>query len=212
MSESGKNNSHPGKGLNRRSFLKGMGTGIVGSATLSQGLLSAAPQGPTPSSKSQDITSATVTMTINGKRQSLEVEPRESLAHVLRERLQLTGTKIVCDRGECGACTVILNGRTVYSCMMLALEAEGARITTIEGLAVGEKLHPIQEAFVKHDALMCGYCTPGFELALKGLLDQNPNPNLQEIKRGLSGNICRCGTYPHIFNAALELAGGKGGK
>ncbi len=213
MSEGGKNNSPSGIGLNRRKFLKGMGTGLIGTATLSKGLLGKQAEEKTPvaSARSRDITMATVTMTINGKRYSVEVEPRTTLLHVIREKLGLTGTKKVCGRGECGACTVILNGRTVYSCMTLAVEAHGAKITTIEGLAKSDKLHPVQEAFIKHDAYQCGFCTPGFEVVLKDLLDKNPRPTLEEIKKGLSGNLCRCGAYPHVFDVALELAGRKGG-
>ena len=213
MSESGNNNSPSGGGLNRRKFLKGMGTGLVGTATLSKGLLAEQAEEKTPvaDARSRDIEMAAVTMTINGKRYSVEVEPRTTLLHVIREKLGITGTKEVCGRGECGACTVILNGRTVYACMMLAVEAHGAKITTVEGLAKGDRLHPIQESFIKHDAYQCGFCTPGFELALKDLLDKNPRPTLEEIKKGLAGNICRCGAYPHIFDVALELAGRKGG-
>jgi len=213
MNEGGNNNSPSGGGLNRRNFLKGMGTGLVGTATLSKELLGkpAGEKTPAANTRSRDIKMATVTMTINGKRYSVEVEPRTTLLHVIREKLGLTGTKEVCGRGECGACTVILNGRTVYACMMLAVEAHGAEITTIEGLARGDRLHPVQEAFIKHDAYQCGFCTPGFEMALKDLLDKNPRPTLEEIKKGLSGNICRCGAYPHIFEVALELAGRKGG-
>ena len=213
MSGGGSNNSPSGGGLNRRKFLKGMGTGLVGTATLSKGLLAEQAEEKTPvaDARSRDIEMAAVTMTINGKRYSVEVEPRTTLLHVIREKLGITGTKEVCGRGECGACTVILNGRTVYACMMLAVEAHGAKITTVEGLARGDRLHPIQESFIKHDAYQCGFCTPGFELALKDLLDKNPRPTLEEIKKGLAGNICRCGAYPHIFDVALELAGRKGG-
>ena len=214
MSEEAKLEATGPKGVTRRSFLKGRGTGLVGTAALSQGILAreAKAQVPTPDVISEDITRAVVKLTINGKRYTVEVEPRETLLYVLREKLGLTGTKQVCGKGECGACTVILNGKTVYACMMLAVEAHGAKITTIEGLSKGDKLHPIQQAFIKHDAYQCGFCTPGFELSLKALLEKNPNPNLEEIKKGLSGNLCRCGAYPHIFNVALELAGTKGGR
>ncbi|HUU28142.1 MAG TPA: (2Fe-2S)-binding protein [archaeon] len=214
MRNGGKNNSPPEKGLSRRKFLKGMGTGLVGTATLTQGLLAKEKEDKTPlaTAASREITKAVVSLTINGKPYTAEVEPRETLLYLIREKLGLTGTKAVCERGECGACTVILNGKTVYSCMMLAVQAHGARITTIEGLSAGGKLHPVQEAFIKHDAYQCGFCTPGFEIALKDLLDKNPKASLDQIKEGLSGNLCRCGAYSHIFNAALELAGGKGGK
>lgn len=207
------NNSPPGKGINRRKFIKGMGTGLVGSATLSQGILPGDALGQTPkaSAMSQDIEMAVVQMKINGKSYKVEVEPRALLLDVLREKLQLTGSKKVCDRGECGACTIIFNGETAYACMMLAIEADGAEIKTIEGLGTPEKMHPVQKKFIEHDAYQCGFCTPGFEVAMADLLDKHPNADLATIKEGLSGNICRCGAYPHIFNVALELAGKKGG-
>jgi len=122
------------------------------------------------------------------------------------ERIDLTGTKQVCDRGECGGCTVLMDGKAVYSCMILALDAQGKEITTIESLADGDKLHPIQEAFVEHDALQCGFCTPGFVMSAKALLDENPDPTLEEIKHGLAGNLCRCGAYPRIFEAVQTAA------
>ena len=212
MSKGGNKSSPPAKGLDRRTFLKGMGTGLIGSATISQGILAPDAVAAMAAAKGEEIEKATVTLTINGKKQALEVEPREILLDVLRERLQLTGSKLVCGHGECGACTVILNGRTVYSCMMLAIEADGAKITTIEGLGQPGNLHPVQKKFIEHDAYQCGFCTPGFEISLADLLEKNPNPNIEEIKKGLSGNICRCGAYPHIFNVALDLAGGKGGR
>jgi aerobic-type carbon monoxide dehydrogenase small subunit (CoxS/CutS family) len=146
-----------------------------------------------------------ITLNVNGKDQRLTVEPRVTLLRALRNQLDLTGPKEVCDRGACGACSVQLDGELVTSCMMLAVDAVGKKITTIEGLAKGDKLHPIQEAFVKHDALQCGFCTPGMVMACKALLDKNKSPSLVQIKRGLSGNICRCGTYNRIF-AAVQTA------
>ncbi|MCE5269723.1 (2Fe-2S)-binding protein [bacterium] len=212
MSDNGRK-SPPAAGLSRRGFLKGMGTGLVGSTALADGLLGQQASGAAPkaASRGQDIESAVVSLTVNGKKYTAEVETRLTLLDLLREKFQLTGTKSVCRMGECGACTVIMNGRTVYSCMLLAIEADGAKIETIEGLAKDGKLHPVQEKFIEHDAYQCGFCTPGFEMSLKDLLDKNPNPSLDEIKHGLAGNLCRCGAYPHIFNAALDLAGGKKG-
>lgn len=206
--------SPPGAGLSRRGFLKGVSTGLVGSAALADGLLGQTAAGGAPKAaiRGQDIETAVVSMTVNGKKYTAEVETRLTLLDLLREKFELTGTKSVCRMGECGACTVILNGRTVYACMMLAVEADGATIETIEGLAKDGKLHPLQEGFIKHDAYQCGFCTPGFEMSLKDLLDKNPNPSLEQIKHGLSGNVCRCGAYPHIFNVAVELAGKKGGR
>jgi xanthine dehydrogenase YagT iron-sulfur-binding subunit len=153
-----------------------------------------------------------VTLAINGHRYQLLVEPRWSLLYVLRERLGLTGTKLGCDRGECGACTVLINNIPRYACMTLAVEAEETEITTLEGLMKGETLGPVQQAFLEHDAFQCGYCTPGQIMAAEGLLRANPDPSLEEIQRGMSGNLCRCGAYPHIFKAVKrggELKSGK---
>ena len=143
---------------------------------------------------------------INGRTYRLTVEPRWTLLDVLRNQLDLTGTKRVCDRGECGACTVLRDGQPIYACMTLALDAQEASLQTIEGLAEGGQLHPLQEAFVKHDALQCGFCTPGMVMACKALLDQNSNPSLDEIKQGISGNLCKCGTYTKIFRAVQDAA------
>ena len=143
---------------------------------------------------------------INGNRHQVEVEPRVTLLDVLRNRLQLTGAKEVCDRATCGACTVLVNGQPVYSCMKLAVEMQAQEITTIEGLGGPANLTPIQRAFVECDALMCGYCTPGFVMSLSALFTANRKPTLEEIKKACSGNLCRCGTYPHIFKAAQRVA------
>jgi len=144
---------------------------------------------------------------INGKQHKLKVEPRVTLLSVLRDKLDMTGTKEVCDRGACGACTVHLDGKPVNSCMMLAMDAVGHKLTTVEGLATGDTLDPVQAAFVKHDALQCGYCTPGFVMSIKSLLAKNPKPNEMEVRKACSGNICRCGTYNKIFEAAFAAAG-----
>ena len=146
-----------------------------------------------------------ITLNVNGKDHKLKVEPRVTLLRALRNDLDLTGSKEVCDRGSCGACSVHLDGALVTSCMVLAVDAVGKRVTTIEGLAQGDKLHPIQQAFLDHDALQCGFCTPGMVMACKAVLDQNKAPTLHQIKKGLSGNICRCGTYTNIF-AAVQTA------
>jgi aerobic-type carbon monoxide dehydrogenase small subunit (CoxS/CutS family) len=147
-----------------------------------------------------------VTLTVNGKPFDRVVESRLTLAEFLREELELTGTKVGCNRGECGSCTVILNGRPVYSCSVLAVEATGGEVLTIEGLATGGKLHPIQEAFITHDGLQCGYCTPGMIMSVKALLDRNPHPDEAEIRNAIDGNFCRCGSYPNIINATLDAA------
>jgi xanthine dehydrogenase YagT iron-sulfur-binding subunit len=139
-------------------------------------------------------------------------EARWTLLHVLREVIGLTGAKPGCERGECGACTVLIDGIPRYACLTLAVEAQGHEITTLEGLMNGETLGPVQAAFVEADALQCGYCTPGQIMAVEGLLRANPNPSVEEIRRGVSGNLCRCGAYPHIFKAARRAAELKGGK
>ena len=194
-------------GLSRRGFFKGMGTGLVGTAAISQALCSRGPDKSAGLAEGEEFETAVVSFTLNGQKVSREISADTILLDLLREDLKHTGTKRVCDRGECGACTVIVDGRTAYACMMLALDAQGAEIVTIEGLASGEKLHPVQEKFIEKDAYMCGFCTPGFEMSLKDLLDKNPHPSLDEIKAGLAGNVCRCGAYPHIFEVALDLAG-----
>jgi xanthine dehydrogenase YagT iron-sulfur-binding subunit len=124
----------------------------------------------------------------------------------LRNKLDLTGAKRVCDRGTCGACTVLMNGKTVYACSVLAIDAQGAKIETIENLTAGSKPHPIVPAFVNNDAQQCGYCTPGFVMASKGLLDRNPKPSYEQVKSGLGGNLCRCGTYVGVRQAVLEAS------
>ncbi|MGD2115405.1 MAG: (2Fe-2S)-binding protein [Acidobacteriota bacterium] len=158
---------------------------------------------------------AKVALTVNGRRHRLLVEPRWSLLFVLRERLGLTGTKVGCERGECGACTVLLGDVPRYSCLTLALEAQDQEITTVEGLMRGEELGPVQQAFVEHDAFQCGYCTPGQVVAAEGLLRADGDPSVDAVRLGMSGNLCRCGAYTHIQSAvrrAAELRAGKGGR
>ena len=149
----------------------------------------------------------TLTMTVNNHQVSVEIQPDELLVDVLRDRLGLTGTKIGCNEGECGACTVIMDGQAVLSCLIPALRAEGCHITTIEGLSDGEVLHPLQQAFVEHGAVQCGYCIPGFILSAKALLDRNPNPTGEEIKESIAGNLCRCTGYVKIVEAIESVAG-----
>lgn len=146
-----------------------------------------------------------ITLTVNNKPMKTEVEPRETLLDTLRFKMDHTGAKRVCDRGTCGACTMIMNNRVVYACSVLAVDAVGKKIETIESLTAG-KTHPIVPAFVNHDAQQCGYCTPGFVMAAKGLLDRNPNPSYDQVKDGLGGNLCRCGTYVGVRQAVLEAA------
>ena len=148
-----------------------------------------------------------VTLRVNGKSISLQLEPRVTLLEALRDHAGLTGSKEVCDRAACGACTVLMDNKPIYSCSLLAIEAQGREITTIEGLAEDGKLSKVQSAFVDQDGLMCGYCTPGFVMSVTALLRENPRPTEAEVKHACSGNLCRCGTYPRILRAALEAAG-----
>jgi aerobic-type carbon monoxide dehydrogenase small subunit (CoxS/CutS family) len=147
-----------------------------------------------------------INLHVNGVERTLEVEPRRTLLDALREDLGLTGAKPGCEMGNCGACTVLLDGEAIYGCLALAVECQGRAITTIEGLTQGDALDPIQQAFIAHDALQCGFCTPGQVLAMKALLDRNPHPDDEEIDRAMSGNLCRCGAYPKIRAAARALA------
>ena len=150
-----------------------------------------------------------IALLVNGKKVEVDVDVRLTLAEFLREELGLTGTKVGCNRAECGSCTVILDGRAVYSCTVLAVEAAGKRVFTIEALSENDKLHPLQEAFIEHDALQCGYCTPGMIMSLKALLDSTPHPTEETIKRAIDGNACRCGCYPNIIHATLAFANKK---
>lgn len=193
-SPSGSTPSAGAKGLTRRGFL---GTSAAaGGVALAAGKTQAA-------TKPKTIAAAktSLTLNVNGKQRSLKIEPRVTLLRALRNELDLTGPKEVCDRGACGACSVHIDGKLVNSCMMLAVDAAGKKVTTIEGLSEGGKLHPIQAEFVKCDALQCGFCTPGMVMACKAILDKNKSPSLVDIKKGLRGNICRCGTYTRIFEA-----------
>ncbi|HYV04475.1 MAG TPA: (2Fe-2S)-binding protein [Blastocatellia bacterium] len=149
-------------------------------------------------------------LTVNGKKYAAEVEPRVTLLEALRGELDLTGSKRVCDRATCGACTVIVDGKPAYSCTVLAIEAQGKAVTTVEGLMQGDKLHPVQQAFIDNDAQQCGFCTPGFVVACKAFLDKNPNPTAEQVQRGLGGNLCRCGTYVGVRAAVAQAA--KGGQ
>jgi xanthine dehydrogenase YagT iron-sulfur-binding subunit len=147
-----------------------------------------------------------VELTINGKKQALQLEPRVTLLDALRDNLNITGAKRVCDRGECGACTVLLDNKAVYACSILAIDAQAKQITTVEALTRDDKLHPVQQAFVDNDASQCGFCTPGFVVATKAFIDKHPAPTADDIRRGLSGNLCRCGTYHGIQQAIAQLA------
>ena len=147
-----------------------------------------------------------IELTVNGKKVQGDIDSRMTLAEFLREELGLMGTKVGCNRAECGSCTVILDGNPVYSCSVLAVETTGREVLTIEGLTPEGGLHPLQEAFVEEDALQCGYCTPGMILSLKALLDRNPHPTEEDIRKAIDGNLCRCGSYPNIIKATLRAS------
>jgi carbon-monoxide dehydrogenase small subunit len=147
-----------------------------------------------------------VVLKVNGISYQLEIEPWRTLVEVLRETLGLTGTKKSCNEGECGACTVMMDGRPVASCLVLAIDAQGKEIVTIEGLSEGERLHPIQEAFLKHGAIQCGFCTPGMVISAKALLDRNPRPTVTEVRKAISGNLCRCTGYQHIVDSIMAAS------
>ena len=198
--------------VTRRGFLKGAGLTAAGAAIMENGLLGtkeAAAVEPEPVVVGPGR--VPVTLRVNGADHRVNVEPRTTLAEALRFELGLTGTKVVCDRGSCSACTVWLDSTPVCSCMTLAVDVGARKVTTIEGLARGEELHPVQEAFIEYDAMQCGFCTPGMIMSCAALLKQNQNPTLDDVKQATSGNLCRCGTYPKVFEATLAAARRKGG-
>jgi xanthine dehydrogenase YagT iron-sulfur-binding subunit len=196
-----------GTKLSRRSFLKGIGGGAIGTAVISTGLVKSDPaEAYSPEEVGARANKAAIALKVNGKTYRVEVEHRNTLAEVLRDQLGLTGTKIGCDRGECGACTVIVNGRNLYSCSQLAVWMEGKDILTVEGLAKGDKLDPVQQAFIEHDGPQCGFCTSGQIMSGKALLMKNSKPNEAQVRRGLSGNLCRCGNYNREVAAVLAAA------
>ena len=153
-----------------------------------------------------------IRITVNGEPGKYSVEPRKTLLDLLREDLELTGTKKGCDNGESGACTVLLDGLPVNACLVLAVEADGKEVLTIEGMAEGTHLHPLQEAFIQHGAVQCGYCSPGMILTAKALLDENPRPTEWEVKKAIAGNLCRCGAYHKVVKAVLSVAEKRSGK
>jgi xanthine dehydrogenase YagT iron-sulfur-binding subunit len=190
-------------GVSRRQFLKGSALTAAGSTILNSGLL--AQSGPT-SSNTVGPGPVPITLRINGKEHQLSVEPRTTLAEALRDSLHLTGTKVVCDRGACSACTVLIGGTPVNSCLTFALDVGEREVTTIEGLGTPDRMHPVQAAFVEYDAAQCGYCTPGMVMSTAALLKSNPNPTIEDVQHAVRGNLCRCGTYPKVFQAALAAA------
>jgi xanthine dehydrogenase YagT iron-sulfur-binding subunit len=185
--------------VSRREFLKGAGvTGLASAVTAAGVAETEAQTGPRVLGPGD----VPVSLMVNGKRLELKIEPRVTLLDAVRNRADLTGNKRVCDRGTCGACTMIVDGRTVYSCSTLAIEVQGKQIRTVDGLASGATLHPVQQAFCDADALMCGFCTPGFVVATVALLEKHPNATPEQMRKGLDGNICRCGTFVRILEAA----------
>lgn len=203
--------------LSRRRFLKGAGE-VAAGGVLAGGIIGTTARSAGASAQQRDVETLAgeidVELSINGAKQTVKVEPRTTLLSALRNHCSptLTGTKLVCDTGNCGACTVIVGGAPVYACMLLAADMRGKEIRTIEGLAKGEELSPLQDEFCKHDALMCGFCTPGFLMSITAALEKNPKCSLDEIKTACAGNVCRCGTYPHIFDAALDAGKRMGGR
>ena len=196
----------PKKGFSRRGFLRGAGLTTAGTVMLSQGV-SALGVSQTPELGTRfPAEGVEIQMKINGRQYALTVEPRTTVATALREHLGFTGTKVVCDHGSCSACTVFIDGKPVNSCITMALDVGASEVSTIEGVSEGDELHPVQEAFIEHDATQCGYCTPGMVMSCVHLLKHNKKPTLKEVKEATRGNLCRCGTHPHVFKATLDAA------
>ncbi|HYK37868.1 (2Fe-2S)-binding protein [Alloacidobacterium sp.] len=196
-------------GITRRGFLKGAGLTAAGTALL-DGVYAFSEEAARSENHGVTVIGpepASIKLNVNGKEHAVNIEPRTTLAEALRNQLGMTGTKVICDRGSCSGCTVWLDKKPVNSCMTLAVDAVGHQVTTIEGISENGSLHPLQAAFVKHDALQCGFCTPGMVMSCAALLESNPNPTENDVRHAIAGNLCRCGTYPRIFSATLEVAG-----
>jgi len=215
MAKMDERDDSPPAGLSRRQFLRGgAAAGALGTAGMLVGEMAEAakqPARPHPPAAEEGMEilgpgPVPVRLRINGQPTDLKLEPRTTLLDALRDHLELTCAKRVCDRGTCGACTVILSGKAVYACSQLAIDVQHQSIETIESLAEPGKMHPLSAAFVEHDAQQCGFCTPGFVMAAKALLDHTPSPTLKQVHRGLSGNFCRCGTYAGMRQAVLAAA------
>lgn len=193
--------------VSRRTFIRGLGTTAVSAAALGAESM-AAELGAAGAGSPRGPHAVPVTLSLNGERRTFALEPRATLLEALRMHAGLTGPKEVCDRGGCGACTVLLDGVPVYACMMLAIEAEGREVTTVEGLSRAGPT-PVQKALVEYDGLQCGYCTPGFVMSLTALLQRTPQPTETEVRQACAGHLCRCGSYPRVFAAALAAAQAK---
>jgi aerobic-type carbon monoxide dehydrogenase small subunit (CoxS/CutS family) len=210
-----KTNNSEGSGINRRNFLKSAGVVVTGS-TLGAGMTlvpgTAAAQQVSPAAPQKNVAAGylakpvTIQLKVNGKGHQLQIEPHWTLQRTLQFKLGLTGAKQMCDRGVCGSCTVIMDGRAVLSCTTLAVECEGKEIETVEGIAANKRWDPLIKSYCKWDAMQCGYCTPGFVVSAKALLDKNPNPTENDCRQALAGNICCCGTYPRHPTAIMEAA------
>ena len=194
------------KGFSRRAFLKGAGVTVSAGVIITEGLVGAAAGAVPAAGAVAGPGPVPITLKINGTAHRLEVEPRVTLLDALRDHLDITGAKKVCDRAVCGSCTVLLNGKAAYACGVLAIDAQNYEITTIEGLAAEGQLSPVSAAFVEHDAQQCGFCTPGFVMAVTAFLKRHPHPTYEQVTAGLGGNLCRCGTYMGVREAALDAA------
>ena len=194
----------------RRKFLKGVGIAGAGAA-IADHLWTEAEAAEEQATPKVMAGEGAVVLNVNGQQRTVQLEPRTTLLNAMRNHLEpaVTGPKLVCDMGTCGACTVLLDDKPVYSCLVLAVDAANKKITTAEGLGTPEKPNAVQAAFVEQDALMCGFCTPGFVTTISAYLKKNPNPSLAEVREACKGNFCRCGTYPRVFEAALAAAKGQ---
>jgi xanthine dehydrogenase YagT iron-sulfur-binding subunit len=192
--------------FSRRGFLKGAGVTAATSVIETANALARDTKHALHGDRVLGPEALPVKLHINGSEHSVVIEPRDTLAQTLRDNVGLTGTKVVCDRGSCSACTVWIDKTPALACMTLSIDTAGREITTIEGLSHGDRMHPVQAAFVRHDAMQCGFCTPGMVMSCAALLERNPNPNLSDVKHAVSGNLCRCGTYPKVFAATLDVA------
>jgi aerobic-type carbon monoxide dehydrogenase small subunit (CoxS/CutS family) len=192
--------------FSRRGFLKGAGVTAATTVIESANALARETTSALRQERAVGPDALPIKLNVNGQEHAVTIEPRYTLAETLRDNLNLTGTKVVCDRGSCSACTVWIDNTPKLACMTLAIDMVGHKITTIEGLSHGDTMHLVQAAFVKHDAMQCGFCTPGMVMSCASLLERNPNPSLNDVKHAVSGNLCRCGTYPKVFAATLDAA------